>query len=199
MGCAGQVIKHLTSIFSYREKNRYRTPLHYACMGHRVASTKWLIKHKARINIQDHDGDTPLLAALKEAVRGERVTGSHLLLLHPPPSPAPPPSSSCSSCSSSSFLFLLLLHPPPAPPPSSSCSSAPPPLILSGASWAEPLLMAAQTTTHYNICMKNSLRKTKKIDNWPHVCMKLGKPGNVLKSLFNFEGTDGGVPIILHT
>ena len=50
---------------------RRRTPLHHACIGHQLESVKFFVSNGANINIQDNDGDTPLLAVLKEAVRSK--------------------------------------------------------------------------------------------------------------------------------
>ncbi len=51
--------------------NRWRSPLHHACIGHQLESVRFLVRFGANVNSQDHDGDTPLLAVLKEAVRSE--------------------------------------------------------------------------------------------------------------------------------
>ena len=51
---------------------RRRTPLHHACIGHQLESVKFFVSNGANVNIQDHDGDTPLLAVLKEAVRSKK-------------------------------------------------------------------------------------------------------------------------------
>ena len=51
---------------------RRRTPLHHACIGHQLEAVKFFVSNGANVNIQDHDGDTPLLAVLKEAVRSKK-------------------------------------------------------------------------------------------------------------------------------
>ena len=55
-----------------KSSERRRTPLHHACIGHQLEAVKFFIRNGANVNIQDTDGDTPLLAVLKEAVRSKQ-------------------------------------------------------------------------------------------------------------------------------